>query len=360
MNPLSLNRRELLRSLAGGLSTLALGGVGEAQTPSVFPHAKLGLVTYCLDIHQKSAGTGTAGNPLATPLGFLEECHRLGAAGMQFPLGAPEPAVLAELRRKAEDYGMYIEANLNLPRDAADLERFERQVRAAKAAGAALARVVMLPGRRYEQFNSLDEFQQACRSGLASLQLAEPVAARHGVRLAVENHKDHRVAEKLEVLRRLSSEFVGLCVDVINNLALAEDPLEVVKAFAPWALTVHLKDAAVRECAEGFLLTDAALGTGFLDLPAIVRILRAARPEARFNLEVITRDPLLVPVLTPKYWATMPGVPAAEWARVLSIIRAKASPAPLPLIAALPPDQQLAAESRNVAQSLAWAREGLA
>ena len=350
----------MLRSLAGGLSTLALGTVEQAQNPSESPRTKLGLVTYCLDMHQKTPGAGEGANPLSSPLGFLEECHRLGAAGMQFPLGTPAPAVLTELRQKADRYEMYIEANLNLPRDAADLERFEKQVLAAKQAGAALARVVMLPGRRYEQFNSADEFRQACQSGLKSLELAEPVAARHGVRLAVENHKDHRMVEKIEVLRRLSSEFVGLCVDVINNLALAEDPLEVAKAFAPWALSVHIKDSAVRECAEGFLLTDVALGAGFLDLPEIVKILRAARPAVRFNLEVITRDPILVPVLTAKYWATMPGAPASDLARVLSTVRSKASSAPLPLISSLPTDQQLAYESNNVAQSLAWAREGLA
>ena len=101
-----------------------------------------------------------------------------------------------------------------------------------------MIRVVMMPGRRYERFSSADEFGKFAQMGLESLRLAEPVAARHGVRLAVENHKDQRIAERLEVFRRLSSEYVGACVDTGNSFTLMEDTIEVVEAYAPWALSV--------------------------------------------------------------------------------------------------------------------------
>jgi len=349
----------MLASLAGGLSVLALGPAGKAQGPSAARRAKLGLVTYCLDIRQKSSLAQGGGSQPWGALDFLEECRRLGAGGMQFPLGAKQAPFLAELRRKAEQYEMHLEATVELPRAAADLERFEGQLLAAKQAGATVARTVMLPGRRYEQFDSADEFKLACERGLKSLQLAEPVAARHRVRLAVENHKDHRVQEKLEVLKRLSSEYVGLCVDVANNVALLEDPMAVIQAFAPWALTVHIKDQAIREYAEGFWLADVALGAGFLELPAMVKLLRQARPEVRFNLEVITRDPIKVPVLTPKYWATMPGVPGADLARTLCTVKAKSPKEPLRMVNSLPAEQQIEFEQKMVEDSLTYAREHL-
>lgn len=75
------------------------------------------------------------------------------------------------------------------------------------------------------------------------------------------------------------SEYIGLCVDVGNNFALMEDPLEAARVFAPWTFTVRLEDQAVRESPDGMWLADVALGDGFLDLPAIVKTLRGSKPR---------------------------------------------------------------------------------
>jgi sugar phosphate isomerase/epimerase len=251
-----------------------------------------------------------------------------------------------------------VEGTLGLPQSEADRERFAAELQTAKQAGAETVRVVMLPGRRYEQFQSAADFRAAAQRGLQSLQWAEPIAARQGVRLAVENHKDHRVDEKLAVLKQLSSEYVGLCVDVGNNLALLDDPLDTVKAFAPFAFTVHLKDHAVREYEDGFLLADAALGAGFLDLKQIVAVLRSAQPKIRFGLEVITRDPLRIPCLTEKYWATFADVPGRELARTLQLVRKHAA-AKLLEPGKLPAAERVALEQTTVEQSLAYARNHL-
>jgi sugar phosphate isomerase/epimerase len=157
----------------------------------------------------------------------------------------------------------------------------------------------------------------------------------------------------------LSSEWIGMCVDTGNSFALCEDPMEVVRAYAPLAFSVHVRDHAVQECEEGFLFIDTALGQGFLDVPATIRVLREARPEVHFNLEDIARDALKVPVLTPKYWATMPGVPATDLARTLRTVKAKASREPLPKIDSLPMEQRVRCEQRMVEDSLAFARAHL-
>ena len=139
-------------------------------------------------------------------------------------------------------------------------------VRLAKEAGATLARTVLMPGRRYEQFKTLAEFRESEKRALKSLQLAEPVVARNRFRLAVENHKDQLIPEKLETLKRVGSEWIGLCVDVANNFALMEDPLDTMRAFAPFALTVHIKDMVAQVYPDGWLLADVALeiiGVGY-------------------------------------------------------------------------------------------------
>jgi hypothetical protein len=124
-------------------------------------------------------------------------------------------------------------------------------------------------------------------------------------------------------------------------------------------MTVHLKDHLVQEYPEGFLLADAALGQGFLNLPAIVDLLRRARPDIHFNLETITRDPLRVPVFNLSYWPTLTDVPARDLAHVLGLVKSHASSSALPGIAGLASEQQLDLEQRQVQQSLAYAHEQL-
>ena len=53
----------------------------------------------------------------------------------------------------------------------------------------------------------------------------------------------------MELLRRLSSEFVGVTLDLGNNLALLEDPVAVARALAPWTITTHFKDMAMSRAA---------------------------------------------------------------------------------------------------------------
>ncbi len=113
-------------------------------------------------------------------------------------------------------------------------------------------------------------------------------------------------------------------------MALLEDPMEVVEALAPRSITTHFKDMGVEESADGFLLSEVPLGAGVLDLPRVVRALRATHREIRLNLEMITRDPLKVPCLTNRYWATFPDRPGRVLARSLGVVRAhpRAKPPP--------------------------------
>ena len=48
-------------------------------------------------------------------------------------------------------------------------------------------------------------------------------------------------------MKRLSSEWIGMCVDTGNSFALCEDPMEVVRAYAPFAFSVHVRDQAVQD-----------------------------------------------------------------------------------------------------------------
>lgn len=352
------NRREVLWSLGGAAVATMLGLPARMSADGGPPGSRLGICIHSYALRSGRDRGRPSAERFAEPLRFLDYCHRLGAGGIQTQIGRQEGDDALELRRRAEKYGMFVEGFAGLPRDRADLERFEAEVATAQAAGATVIRVVLPSkgsGRRYEAFASAAEFQESRIAGRKMLELAEPVVARRRMRLALENHKDERIPERLETLKHISSEYVGVCVDTGNSIALLEDPMAVVEAYAPWAFSAHLKDMAVQEYEDGFLLAEVPLGEGFLDLPTMIQVLRKHHPEVRFSLEMMTRDPLKVPCLTERYWSAMGDLPGRDLARTLKMVKTHGCEEPLPEISPLPPEEQLDVEEANVRKCVTWA-----
>ena len=268
-------------------------------------------------------------------------------------------------RRLKEELDMYLEIQTFLPRPdlvegpRPDPAEFEHAVKVAKEAGATSLRVVCLLGRRYELMHSLDEWKQAVEGFHRQIAAAVPIVERHRMPLGIENHKDWRVDQQVALLERYSSEYLGVCLDTGNNLAVLDDPMETIEKLAPWTFNVHFKDMAMEECESGFLLSEVPLGEGMLDMPRITDIIRRARPDVRFSLEMITRDPLLVPCLTDRFWASFDDLNGVHLARALTRIRSSPRAAPLPRISGLDPDQRLALEHKLVDRSIKYAREHL-
>jgi sugar phosphate isomerase/epimerase len=348
----------MLLTLLGGASSTFLTAARRSWAAAERPRTKLGIAIYALGIRQRYLRSLNKESAHANPLLFLQQCHELRAGGIQIPLGVRTEAEAGELRQAAEQRGMFVEGIAGLPHTTSEIDQFDAQLRTARQAGARVVRVVIIPGRRYERFDSDREFREFVKRGIKSLELAEPIAARCRIRLAVENHKDQRVDERLKVFEQLSSEYIGACVDTGNSFALLEDPIEVVKAYAPYAASVHLKDQAVRAYDDGFLFADVALGDGFLDLKQMVDILRTANPDLDYSLESITRDPLKVPCRTEKYWATFKDVPGDDLVRTMRLVKESAADK-LPQVSGLSLAEQVKLEEDNVKRSLAYAREHL-
>ena len=344
-----MNRRIMLSAMAGGCAAAIMPRAEAAPAAK----KRLGIAKFSFAVRhgaERAAGE---------PINFLEYCHGLGAGGIQVNLGIKEDAYIKELREKAESYGMFIEASSRLPRDKDDAGRFEKEVITAKNVGATVIRVAM-GGRRYEVFDRAEQYREFDVRTRKELALGARAAAKHGLHLAIENHKDRRVPEMLDMLESIDSEYVGICMDTGNSAALLEHPMAVVEAFAPWARAVHVKDLAVCAYKDGFLLADVPLGQGLLDLPKMIQLLEEANPDIQFTLEMSTRDPLEVPCLQEKYWATMKDVPGADLARTLRYVRDNAVPeASLPHVGHLSKDEHIALEEANVKQCLAYAAEQL-
>jgi sugar phosphate isomerase/epimerase len=286
---------------------------------------------------------------------LMELAASLGMAGAHG--GMPE--ISFEWARRArevkERLGVYLEIQTFLPKLGEDPSVFEHAVQVAKEAGASSLRVVCLLGRRYEMFESRQQWDEAVKGFHRQIAVAVPIVEKYRMRLGIENHKDWRVDQQVELLKRFSSEYVGVTLDTGNNLSILDNPEETVEKLAPWTFNTHFKDMAVEETEDGFLMSEVPLGEGMLDLPRMVKAIRSARPEVHLSLEMITRDPLRVPCLSDKYWSTLTEVPGADLARFLTRMRASKPRSPLPRISGLSNDQRYALEVELVDRSIAYA-----
>jgi 3-oxoisoapionate decarboxylase len=288
---------------------------------------------------------------------LMELAASVGAAGAHGGMTQIDFDWAHRTRRMKEELGMYVEVQTFLPRE--DPAVFEYAVKVAKEAGATSLRVVCLLGRRYEMFDSFEDWKTAIAGFHKQIDTAVPIVEKHKMPLGIENHKDWRVEQQVDLLEHYSSEYLGVTLDTGNNLAVLDDPMEVIEPLAPYTVNTHFKDMALEEYEDGFLLSEVPLGEGMLDMKRITDTIRRARPDVHFSLEMITRDPLKVPCLTDKYWATFTDLNGLHLARMLSWIRANPPRAPLPRISGLTPEERNARERELVERSIVYALEQL-
>lgn len=289
---------------------------------------------------------------------FVELVHSFGGSGCQMDLAqlaSTDAPQVKCVREALERRGLFVE--LSVPaRSLEDPEAFARAASAARGLGTRRLRVALLSGRRYEDFHRMEDWRSFVERWRRALPRAASWLEKEDLQAGIENHKDYLGTELAELLRSVGSAHLGACVDFGNNLALLEDPVATVEALAPYAVTTHLKDMAVRPCEGGFELSEVPLGQGILPLARLVDTLRMARPDVDFCLEMITRDPLTVPCLADGYWVTHERRDRVREETCRVAVLAKASTEPLPRITGLTPEQMLAAEDDNVRACVAYAK----
>lgn len=230
---------------------------------------RLGIGTYAF---RWAVGTPTFPSPNPLTAGrFVRLVAELGAEVAQFaenlPLERLTPAELDELRRTADGLGVALEVGTA----GCTPERLRRHLDIAQRLGSDLVRLVLHSG----------DCSPTPQQALEALREVLPRYERAGVSIAVENHFLLRSPALLELVRAAQSPALGVCLDTANSIACGEWPLETAKMLAPFALTVHLKDYAIRPDPDGagLVISGAPLGEGQQDLPQLMRAL--ALPASR-------------------------------------------------------------------------------
>lgn len=355
-----IDRRKFLRGLGLGIGGATFGIYGaNGETIKAVEGPAMGVVVHSYWARWNSKTASDNYPSFTNALQLLRHCKEIGAGGIQVTLNDWTDDFTKKMRDEREKLGLYIEGSIGLPKNEADVPRFEAQLSYAKEAGAKILRTVCLSGRRYENFHSLTEFQKFQSIAINSLRLAEPIVRKHKIKLAVENHKDWRATEMVELIKLIQSEWVGVTLDFGNNISLLESPMEVISTLAPYSFSTHVKDMGVQEYEKGFLLSEVPLGQGIVDLPAAVALCKKLNPSITFNLEMITRDPLKIPCLDSAYYETMEDISSSALAKTLAMVRERKFEGKLPQTSQLTGEQALALEEKNIVDCLMYSKSKL-
>lgn len=352
------SRREFLAAaIAAPLATNWL----PQTTPRPVPH--YGIAWTSIPVRMRQAAQQHPDKKPALPAeDFIKLCHSFGASGCQMgfdQLVSQDTAYLKTIRALLDEKGMFLELGVSA-RMLENRETVAQVATVAQQLGVERLRTACLSGRRYEDFSDLKKWQDFASHWKQTLRQAEPLLKQNKLRVAVENHKDWLADELVEILKSISSQYLGACIDYGNNVALLEDSLTVARKLAPYVVTTHLKDMAVRPYEEGFELSEVPLGDGITQLEQITALLRSIRRDVPLLLEMITRDPLKVPYKTDKYWATYERRDTARIEKFERSVLARAANKPLPRVTGLTSEQALALEDENIRRSTDYVRQHLA
>jgi sugar phosphate isomerase/epimerase len=344
-----MTRRELLTTAGGTLAWLSAPAIARPQTPSQAMLKNMG-----------GEGPGFGHRNRAGGFDILEHCRSLGLGVVRLTVPRGGPEAVRALRTKLDSHGMRCIVSVAPPRSDDSVAAYEASIAAARELGA-ITTQSSFTARRYEEFDAFEPFKASFEAHKKSVERAEPILRKNKMRLAIENHKGWRAAEHAAWIRKIGSEYVGVCYDFGNNIALCEPPEETYRLLAPLTFYVSFKDMAVAPYEDGFLLSEVALGDGILDIPGMVKGLQQRDPGMVFALEMITREPLKIPVFTEKYWATFDDsyspLPGRDVARTLDLVRK--SKKPLTTTAGLSPADGLKLEDDLINRSIAYARKHL-
>jgi sugar phosphate isomerase/epimerase len=228
---------------------------------------------------------------------LLEKADVLGADVLQIadnlPIGHMGDSELQKLRSVADGFGIALEVGTRGIR----AENIDRFLAIAQILGSPILRVV-IDSKGHEP-----DFAEIC-------QLLQPFAAKFksaNIKLAIENHDRLTCAEFNEIIDRLGSDWVGICLDTVNSLGAVEAPNTVVPALAPRAINVHMKDfEIIRSNGQmGFTVQGTALGKGRLDVPAVIAAVGGSAREITSVIELWTprQESYLATVELEEAWA---------------------------------------------------------
>ncbi|MFD7156601.1 sugar phosphate isomerase/epimerase family protein [Kribbella sp. NPDC059898] len=279
------------------------------------------------------------------PVGTLDHAHELGLDGVFFRsvldiTPTLDSGVLRDVRTRADELGLYLEAGLGkvnpyaMP-EAPELRRvgdgdtllgFERMIAACARIGvrelwAATANRQPYPGfRSYDRFRTDAPWRRQLEATAAFLRKLRPVALDNDVHVNLETHEEITSHEVVRLVEAVGPDVLGIVYDTSNGLHRAEDPVAVARRVAPYVRQTHLKDAALVLAEGGVIMQSRPVGDGVVDFGAILPIVAAANPKVHLTIECRQPDvegqktyPTFTTEKRPNVYGTLVEVYDPEW-----------------------------------------------
>src|SRR5690625_297883 len=205
--------------------------------------------------------------------GMLDKTREWGLNLFQFCdyplLDSISVSEMSEIARSADGRDIKLELGTR----GLDQKHLEHYLALCEATGSEILRSMILPHQ--------------VADAVSLVQDVLPTLERTGVKLSLETYEQGRVSKLIEIVRTLSSEHIGICLDPVNSMAALDTPDMTIPEFAPFVNNVHVKDFSFsrRDCWIGFTYVGNKLGEGLLDYPAIHSVAKSAGRESNRIIE---------------------------------------------------------------------------
>jgi sugar phosphate isomerase/epimerase len=269
------------------------------------------------------------------PLETLIWAQENGAQGVQFSgLTARErepvdASYLKEMAAFASERGLYLEwgGGQHIPLDMTsgqpkDIFAVNRQ--AAEEAALLGTRIIRSCSGGLMRWQpggpSTSEFLEHMAPALRS---QRQMLEDHGVILALETHFEFTTFELVRLFERAEAEpggYLGICLDTMNLLTMLEDPVSATHRILPWVVSTHIKDGGILLHPQGLLTFTAEIGTGIVDIRAIVQLLRALPQEVNLSIEDHGGE-FVLPIFDRGFLAEFPDLSLAELIQLLGWVQ---------------------------------------
>lgn len=230
-------------------------------------------------------------------IGLLEKARELGVRVVQFadnlPLDRLSDSELKAVMARAGEWQLSLEVGTR----GVAVDHLRRYLALAVRMGSTLLRTIPeVPGKEAP-------FEEI----LSSLQAVVPEFAAAKVRLALENHGRIAARDLCRLIETLQSPWVGICLDTVNSLGMAEGPEVVIGELAQNTVNLHIKDFVVKRISHqmGYTVEGAPAGKGQLDVPRLLDSLRSSgvTPNAILELWTPLQENLQQTIALEQAWA---------------------------------------------------------
>jgi sugar phosphate isomerase/epimerase len=258
---------------------------------------------------------------------IMDKAVELNLSGVEFQLNGAADFKWEPLKDALAERKLSYVADFMVLADA-DLENCKRAMQQANKLGAKVFRALLsmlLCGDRRPHPGGWEE---CLKSAAARLNALLPLAADLGLCIAMENHQDACSMDLLKLAEMVKHHpAFGITLDTGNPLAVGEGPLEFAREVAPLVRHVHCKDYTIHYAImEGYRLVRCAAGSGVIDFPAIIKVIRENGHAVTFGVEVAAQPTRTIPIFDQGWWKTYDRHHARKFPPVIKILTAHGHP----------------------------------